>query len=360
MYAPIFTHSFSARRLTATAALALTTLAAGCGGGGGGGTTVATTPDPTNPINTQSCGATSSTSGAGYVVGACVLQTTSSTGAVSETTTSQFQDVLISVSVDQNPPAVADPSQGKNYVLSVGLPTTAGGGSANFGPTPAFCLNSGLGDRRGYITESYADATKPETSARFTLLSFAKASLIPDTGATLLNQLCKANPRALDEIGTVTRVSDFGVWERAAGGAAIYYGGWYGVRTPTSSAPTSTKDFTSGSAVGYRFTPSLIYGSSSVVLPGAKWDGSKMTLQIGTYKYSRSGSGVTDVAPSFPVITLTSDKVEGAKISGTISGDGVVGVWEGSFAGAGEELVGRIRFTQGASDHKFVGAFALK
>jgi hypothetical protein len=347
------------RRFTATAALfAASMLVSACGGGGGGGESPAPPPLGTG---TQACAATSGTGGAGYTVGACVVQTTLN-GNTTETTTSQFQDVLVTVAVDQAPPAVADPNQGKSYSLSVGLPPASGGGGTGFGSPNRFCLNSGLGDRRGYITEEYTDPTKPESSPRFTLLSFAKASLIADTGATLLNQLCKANPAALSEIGTITRVSDFGVWERAAGGAAIYYGGWYATRVANSTVPTTAKVFTEGSAVGYRFTPSLIYGVSAKVNAGGSWDGTKMVFQIDNFKYSRAGSGLTQVNPALSVLTLTSDKVDGAKVSGTVVGAGVSGVWEGTFAGAGEELVGRIRFTQTGQtvEDKFVGSFALK
>jgi hypothetical protein len=354
-------HKTFGRRIASPALIVVASLVGACGGGGGG------TPAPSGPTAAQNCKATASTAGVGYTIGACVLSVTDANNVVTETTTSQLQDVIVSVSVDQNPPAVADPNTGKNYALSVGVTPSGPASGATLGPTPTFCGSNVLGDRTGHITESYSDPTNPAVSPRFTLLSFAKGSLIVDPNApdknAILNQLCIPNPKSLEQIGTVLRVSDFGTWERAAGGADIYYGGWYATRLSTNSVPATAKTFTQGSSVGYRFTQSLIYGVSAKVLSGATWDGSTMTLKIDLYEYSRTkigGSKTVPPTPSWPTITLTSTKIEGAKISGTVSGGSIGGTWEGTFAGAGEELVGRIRFTDTSVDHKFVGAFALK
>jgi hypothetical protein len=352
--------SFS-RRVAISGVLALSALASACGGGGGG-TTPTTNVDPNNPIASQSCGATSSTTGAGYVIGACAVGVKQSDGSTIEKTTSQFQEALFSVGVDQTVTAVPDPATGLNYTFSITLPV--GSGSATFSPTAKTCSGNQIGDRTGYITQVFADPTATETSPRYTLLSFAKASEIIDPNAKILNGSCIPNPTALKEIGTLTRVSDFGVWERYIGGAAIYYGGWYATRGATHTAPTAAKTYTEGSVVGYRFTQELIYGMSAKVVAGAKWDGAKLVAQINNYKYSRKPLVNPSVEPAYTDLTLTSNKIENNKVSGVVEGtpgSGISGVFEGVFAGSGgEEVVGRIRFTQASSDHKFVGSFAIK
>ncbi len=357
----MFAHTVFSRRVAISSVLALSALASACGGGGGG-TTTTPAVDPNNPIASQSCGATSATTGDGYVIGACAVAVKQADGSSFETTTSQFQDALFSVSVDQNVTATADPTTGLNYAFSITLPV--GSGSATFSPTAKTCSGNQIGDRTGYITQVFADPTATETSPRYTLLSFAKASEIVDPTAKVLNGSCIPNPTALNEIGTVTRVSDFGVWERYIGGAAIYYGGWYATRGATHTVPTAAKTYTQGSVVGYRFTQTLIYGMSAKVVSGAKWDGSKLVAQVNAYKYSRQKLINVSVDPAYTDLTLTSNKIDGNKVSGVVEGtpgSGISGVFEGVFAGSGgEEVVGRIRFTQSSTGHKFVGSFAIK
>lgn len=156
---------------------------------------------------------------------------------------------------------------------------------------------------------------------------------------------------------------DFGAWERYAGGATIYYGGWYAPKTATNAVPAAGKTYGAGAVAGYRFTQTIGYGMSGNVNAGATWNGSALTLTIdgGTFEYSRPETNPPSPGTALPAITLVSSTVAGAKVTGIVQGNGVTGIWEGQFGGAaGEEFAGQFQFVQAGSGHKVTGAFAVK
>ncbi len=342
----------------ASSAILLVTALAACGGGGGGGETPAGTPPAGNtpnpapaPLTLGGLNCVSATGGgSGYVLGVCSVVT----GGV-EAVSSQFQNFPVTVTTD----AVA-----KRFTLNVQSPLLPGGRTMD--EANENCGDNQVGTKSGFLSEIYEDATKPATSPRYSVLSFAQ-SVGENTNfcRTPTNQ---KKPSAFNQVVGSTSLtselisSDFGTWERYLGESALYYGGWYALRTTTNGLPAAGKVYGKGMAVGYRFTPAKGYGVSADVVTGATWNGTTLALQINSLSYSRRGETNPVVAPAIGAISLSGTySADTKKVSGLVSGTGISGIFEGEFAGAsGQEFVGKFQLVQPASGDRLTGSFAVK
>jgi hypothetical protein len=314
----------------ASSAILLVTALAACGGGGGGdtagtppagGTPPAATPPPAAlTLGGLNCVAATG-GGSGYVLGVCSVVT----GGV-EAISSQFQNFPLTVTTDA--------SVAKRFSLNVQSPLLPG--ARTMDAANENCGDNQLGSKSGFLTEIYDDATKPATSPRYSVLSFAQS------------------------VGENTNLGE----------AALYYGGWYALRTTTNGLPTGPKTYAQGAAFGYRFTSGNPaagiqgkgYGVSADVLTGASWNGTTLTVQINNFSYSRRSEVNPTVSPALGTLSLSGTyAADTKKVSGIVSGTGVTGIFEGEFAGAtGQEFVGKFQLVQGASGDRLTGSFAVK
>jgi hypothetical protein len=339
--------------LKATGAAFLVSTLVACGGGGGSDTTAATPPAGTTPaaptpaapapLGGINCIASVAGSGVGpgYVVGACVLPATATTAAQIN---SQFQNFQVNVATDA--------SDTRKFSLDVQTPVSAG--SRTLDGTNERCDGNILGNVTNYLTELYVDATNPATSPSFSILSPAQKY-----GRNVAQCRLAANP--LDGASYPLTYLDFGTFERYLGESSLYYGGWTAQRTATNAAPTSAKTYAAGLMIGYRTTNSLSYGMSATVPAGASWNGSTLTFTMGSFVYSRRNETNPNPGEVIPTLTFASTAGSGGTLSGVITGTGVTGVFEGKFGGPnGQEFAGKMQLTLAQSQHKIVGAFAIK
>jgi hypothetical protein len=341
----------------ASSAILLVTALAACGGGGGGeapaGTPPSgggTTPNPAPaPLTLGGLNCVAATGGgSGYVLGVCSVVT-----AGVEAISSQFQNFPLTVTTDA--------SVAKRFTLNTQTPLLPG--ARTMDAANENCGDNQLGSKSGYLTEIYEDATKPATSPRFSVLSFAQT-----VGEN--TNFCRTPTNQTKPAAYTLTNSDFGTWERYLGEAALYYGGWYALRTTTNGLPTGPKTYAQGAAFGYRFTSGNPaagiqgkgYGVSADVPSGASWNGTTLTVQINNFAYSRRSEVNPTVAPALDTLTLSGTySADTKKVSGIVSGTGVTGIFEGEFAGAtGQEFVGKFQLVQGASGDRLTGAFAVK
>ncbi len=284
--------------------------------------------------------------GVGYILGVCLT----SSGTV-EANASQFQNFPLTVTTD--------PTDSKKYTLNVQSPFLSGARTVS--AANENCSDNQLGSKSGYLTELYEDPTRPATSPRYSVLSFAQT--VGENTAlcrTVANQTRDAAFKLVN--GNDLTLSDFGTWERYLGESSLYYGGWYALRTSTNALPLGSKTFSKGVAVGYRFTPSLGYGVSADVAPGATWNGTTLNLEINNVTYSRRAQVNPTVTPSINALTLSGTySASTKKVSGSLSGNGVTGTFEGEFAGAsGQEFVGKFQLVTPAAADRLTGSFAMK
>jgi hypothetical protein len=338
------------RAAKASSAVLLITALAACGGGGGdsgtpvGGTPPAGTPPagtPPAPLTLGGLNCVSATGGgAGYVLGVCSV-----TSGTTETVSSQFQNFPITVTTDA--------SVAKRFSLNVQSPLLPG--ARTMDAANENCADNQLGNKSGYLTEIYEDATKPATSPRYSVLSFAQS--VGENTSFCRTPANQTRPAAY----TLTS-SDFGTWERYLGESALYYGGWYALRSTTNAVPVAGKTYGPGSAFGYRFTPAKGYGVSADVSSGATWNGTTLALTITNFSYSRRAETNPVVQPSLGALSLSGTyAADTKKVTGIVSGTGVTGIFEGEFAGAsGQEFVGKFQLVQGASGDRLTGSFAIK
>ncbi len=337
------------RAAQASSAVLLVTFLAACGGGGGdsggggatppaggGGNPPAATPPTLGGLN---CVAATG-GGTGYVLGVCSVVT-----GTTEAISAQFQNFPITVATDA--------SVAKRFTLNVQSPLSPGAKTVD--ATTENCAGNQLGSKVGFLAEVFDDATKPATSPRFTVLSFTQ-SYGENTA------LCRTPSNNLKAALYPMTYTDVGVWERYLGEAALYYGGWYALRGTTNAVPTAGKTYASGVAFGYRFTPTLGYGMSADVVAGASWNGSAMSVQINNFAYSRASVTNPNPGDALPTLTLSGTyDATTKKVSGTVSGTGVSGIWEGEFAGpAGQEFAAKFQLVQSATGHRVTGSFAVK
>jgi hypothetical protein len=342
-------HSKSKLNLAAKAssAILLVTALAACGGGGGGaetppaGTPPAGSTPPPAALTLGGLNCVAATGGSsGYILGVCSV-----VSGTTETISSQFQNFPVTVTTD--------PSVAKRFTLNVQSPLLPGGRTMD--AANENCGDNQLGSKSGYLTELYEDATKPATSPRYSVLSFAQ-SVGENTN------FCRTPTNQTKPAAFTLASSDFGTWERYLGEAALYYGGWYALRTTTNALPTGSKTYGPGAAFGYRFTAAKGYGVSADVVSGATWNGTTLALQINNFAYSRRAEVNPVVSPALGTLSLSGTySAETKKVTGLVSGTGVTGIFEGEFAGSsGQEFVGKFQLFQASSNDRLTGSFAIK
>lgn len=360
----LFAKKSRTQLLKATGAAFLVSTLVACGGGGGSDTTAGTPPAGSPPaagtppaaapapLGGINCIASVAGAGAGpgYVVGACVLPASGTTPAQIN---SQFQNFPVNVGTESG--NTSDVNSLRRFSLDVQTPVSAG--SRALDGTNERCDGNILGNVTSYLTELYVDATNPGTSPSFTILSPSQKY-----GRNLAQCRLAANP--LDGASYPLVYLDFGTFERYLGESTLYYGGWSAQRVTSAgsnAAPAGAKTFGSGAMIGYRTTSSLSYGMSATIPAGASWNGTTLTMTMGTFVYSRRNETNPNPGEVIPTLTFTSNAGSGDTLSGVITGTGVTGVFEGKFGGpAGQEFAGKMQLTMASSGHKIVGAFAIK
>jgi hypothetical protein len=335
------------RAAKASSAILLVTALAACGGGGGGteppagGTPPAAGNPPSAPLTLGGLNCVSATGGgSGYVLGVCSV-----VSGTTETISSQFQNFPLTVTTDA--------SVAKRFTLNVQSPLLPG--ARTMDAANENCGDNQLGSKSGFLTEIYDDATRPATSPRYSVLSFAQ-SVGENTN------FCRTPTNQTKAAAYPLVSSDFGTWERYLGESALYYGGWYALRTTTNALPTGSTTYGPGAAFGYRFTAAKGYGVSADVVTGATWNGTTLSLQINNFAYSRRAETNPAVSPALGTLSLSGTySADTKKVTGLVSGTGVTGIFEGEFAGsAGQEFVGKFQLVQGASGDRLTGSFAIK
>lgn len=298
-----------------------------------------------SPLDGLNC-VSSAGGGSGYILGVCSVFSGNT-----EANSVQFQNFPLTVTTDS--------SVAKRFTLNTQSPYLPG--ARTMDAANENCSDNQLGSKSGFLTEIYDDPTRPATSSRYSVISFAQT-----VGEN--TNFCRTpqNQTRLSAFNVVTggdlALSDFGTWERYLGGASLYYAGWYALRTTTNATPQAGKTYAKGIAVGYRFAANLGYGMSADVVSGATWNGTSLTLQINNLAYSRRNLANPSVTPAIDTLTLSGTySATTKKVSGLVSGTGVGGTFEGEFAGAsGQEFVGKFQLLQAASGDRLAGAFAVK
>ncbi len=340
-------------------AAALLAVMAACGGGGGSASTSSSGVTSSSSGGTPTLGGLNCVAGVGdntgFTVGVC--DGNLSVPPVGQINL-QFQSFDVQVGIGN--------FNAKQYSITTKTPLLPE--SKNLDANSEFCSSNLLGLEPAFLTQIFDLPGKEATSPRTALLSFTQPYGNPETlGADQkIANPCRTAANGIPKPATYPMsFMDFGTWERYLGETSLYYGGWYAVRAGANAAPSSAKTYVPGKLIGYRLNSGGSYGLSGKV-SNAAYAASVLTLEMDGYSYSRSdatGRPISNPNPGFvlPKLSLKSEKIVGNVVTGSVSGSGISGLFEGQFGGPnGEEFSGRFQLTISAGGDKIAGAFAVK